>query len=89
MRTIHRQQRVQGRKGEVVDPEFHCQVLQFAVAVGHADRAHVVAFGQQQFDDLAAVPVEPRRAGAHLHAFPDGGNAGGQQFAVAGHLHQA
>ena len=49
-------------------PDRIAKVLQLAVAVGHADRADVVALGEQQLDDHPAVRLQPRRVGGDLHA---------------------
>ena len=43
--------------------------LQFAVAVRHADRANVVALGEQQFQDRAAMLLQPLGVGVDFHAF--------------------
>ena len=40
---------------DVIHAHARRQVLQFAMAVGHAHRANVVAFGEQQFDDHLAI----------------------------------
>jgi hypothetical protein len=38
------------RQAAVIHAHLHRHVLQLAVAIGHADGAHVVAFSEQQFD---------------------------------------
>jgi hypothetical protein len=43
--------------------------LQLAVAVHHADRAHVVAFGKEQFQDHLAIFDQPLAVGVDHHAF--------------------
>ena len=63
--------------------------LEFAMAVGHADRADVVALGEQQFQRHAAVFAQPFAVGLDVHAFGDFGRAGRQQFGDAGDFHQA
>ena len=63
--------------------------LQFAMAVGDADRADMVAFGEEQLEDGTAVLLEALGVRAHLHAFLHSGHAGRQQFVVALDLHQA
>ena len=82
------------RQAAVIHAYLHRQVLQLAVAVGHADGAHVVAFGEQQFDHRAPDLLQLWRLGAHLHAFAGSGDAGGQQtrFCMpigSAHFHQA
>ena len=59
------------RQLEVVDAELLGQVLQLAVVVGHADRADVVALGEQHLGDRPAVLGEPLRVGGDLHALVD------------------
>ena len=74
---------------DVVHADGDRQVLQLAVAVGHADRADVVALGEQQFDDHSAVFAEPLGIGADDHLLGDVCDAGGQQLVAAPHLDQA
>ena len=59
------------------------------MAVGDADRADVVALGEEQLEDGAAVLLEPLSIGADLHAFVDGGHAGGKELVAALDLNQA
>ena len=65
------------------------QVLQLAVAVGHADRADVVALGEQQLDDHPPILASRSESVGHLHALGDAGDAGRQQPARAADLDQA
>ena len=65
------------------------QRLQFAMAVGHADRADVVPLGEQQLQRHPAVLAQPFAVGLDVHAFGDLGGAGGQQLGNAGDFHQA
>ena len=70
-------------------PWLQAQRLQFAMAVGDADGADVVALGEQQFQGHAAVFAQPLAVGLDVHAFGDLGGAGRQQLGNAGHFHQA
>ncbi len=65
------------------------QRLQFAMAVGHAHGADVIAFGEQQFERHSPVFAQPFAVGLHVHALADFGGAGGQQFANARDFHEA
>lgn len=58
------------------------EVLEFAVTVGDAYRADVVAFCKQQFDDHAAVGAQAFGVGGNVHAFSNAGDAGGAQDAT-------
>ena len=46
-------------EAHVIHADARRQVLQLAVAVGDADRADVVALGEQQLDDHPAVVAQP------------------------------
>ena len=61
-------------------PSRDGQVLQLAVAVGHADRADVVALGEEQLDDHPPVFAQPLGVGLDLHALGDLRGAGRQQL---------
>ena len=63
--------------------------LQFAMAVGHAHGADVVALGEQQLQRHAPVFLQAFAVGLDVHAFADFGRAGGQQFGDARDLHEA
>jgi hypothetical protein len=56
--------------------------------VGHANRTDVVALGEEQLEDHAAVLVEPLGFGADFHALEDGCHAGGQQLVASLDLDQ-
>ena len=64
-------------------PETLRQRLQIAVAVRHADRADVIALGEEQFQDHAAVVGQPLGVGRDLHAFFHPGDAGGKQLVAS------
>ena len=59
------------------------------MAVGHADGAHVVALGEQQFQCHAAVFAQALGVRGNLHAFGDFQRAGRQQLRRAFHLDEA
>ena len=66
------------------------QVLQLAVAVGHADRADVVALGEEQLDDHPPILAQP--LACRCWTFMSSatcGDAGRQQPAAAADLDQA
>ena len=86
---IHGQRRKLVAEAYVIDAELRGQILQLAVAVHHADRADVVALGEQQFDDQLALRVQLRRVGVHHHAFFHLRQARSLQFLLALDLHQA
>ena len=59
------------------------------MAVGDADRADVVALGEQQLQDHLAIFLQAFAVGLDLHALADLGGAGGQQLPGSLHLDQA
>ena len=65
------------------------QGLQLAMAVGHADRADVIALGEEQLKDGLAMLLQALRRRGDFHSFFDGGDAGGQQLVAALDLDQA
>ena len=89
VRTIHLHLRVAIREVHVRDLQTLRQGLQFAVAVGDADRADVVALGEEQLQNRAPIAVQALRVGRDLHALGDAGHAGGQQLVGALDLDQA
>src|SRR5208337_2860205 len=67
----------------VIDAELYSKILQLAISVGNAHRAHMIALGQQQLDNQLAMRREARRVGAHNHAFFHRHEAGGLQILLA------
>ena len=65
------------------------QGLEFALAIGLADQAVVVAGAQQQFQDHLAGGVNPGRFGFDHHAGVGHGGAGRQQGPGTFHFHHA
>src|SRR5205823_1254040 len=65
------------------------QTLEIAVVIRHADRADVVALGEQQLHDHLAVLVQPLRVCRHRHAFLDARHAGWGEFRGAFDLDKA
>ena len=63
--------------------------LEFAIAVRHAHRTDMVAFGQQKLQQHLAVFGQAIRIGHHDHAFLDRRRAGGQQACDAADFDQA
>jgi Ca2+-binding RTX toxin-like protein len=63
--------------------------LKLAVAVRDADRADVVALGEEQFENVAAILLQTFGIGEDIHALEDGGDAGREQLVGAGDLDQA
>ena len=61
VRRVDRDPGVDQRQLEVVEADRLRQVLELAVVVRDADRAHVVPLEEQHLDDRAAVLLEPRR----------------------------
>ena len=53
--------RILRRETDMVHAELRRQILQLAIAIHHADRTNVVAFGKQQFDDEFALRPKRRR----------------------------
>ena len=68
MRVVH----VPFREAVFVADVVHAlrvgQRLQFAMAVGHADGADVIALGEQQLQRHAAVLAQPLAVGLDVHA---------------------
>ncbi len=89
VRGIHGQRGVAIGQADMGQALLLRKGLQFAVAVGDADRADVVALGEEQFENGAAMLFEPLGVGGDLHALVDGGHAGGQELVAALDLHQA
>ena len=81
------------RKVIIVAHVVHAQAvgqrLQFAMAVGHAHGADVIALGEQQFQRHAAVFSQALAVGLDVHALGDFRRAGGQQLGDAGDFHEA
>ncbi len=89
LREVHRQRGVAIGEAHAGDAERDGQRLKFAVAVGDAHRAEVIALGQQQLDDHAAVGRQPRRVDHHRKAFLHRRGAGGRQPPAAAHFDDA
>jgi hypothetical protein len=73
----------------VIHAELPGERLQFAVVVGHADGADVVALGKEQLERHPAVFAQALGVGVDLHALGDSGRAGRQELWHAGHLDKA
>jgi hypothetical protein len=65
------------------------QALEFAVAIGNADRTHVVSFGEQQFQNHSAILAEPFGVQRHFHILCHPGDARRLEPRRPFHLHQA
>jgi hypothetical protein len=63
--------------------------LEFAVAIGYANRADMIALGKEQFENGFAMFLEPIGCGRDLHAFFDGGHASGLELVAALDLNDA
>ncbi len=66
--------------------ESNSQILKFAMPVGNADRTDMIAFREQQLQDLPAILLYPLGVADHFHSFPGVGHAGGNQFRRARNL---
>jgi len=64
-------------------------VLQFAMAIGDANRAHVITLDQQQFGGDAAVAGQLRRSGRDRHSILHRRCACRKQAVDAGNFHHA
>lgn len=89
VRGIHFQLRIPIGKPNVSESLIDSHGLQFAMAVGHADCTDVVAFGEEQLQDRAAMLLEPLGAGGYFHPLFNLSDAGRQQLVVALNLNQA
>jgi hypothetical protein len=63
--------------------------LEFAMAVGDADGADVVALSEEKLKDVAAIFLKAFGVGLDIHAFEDSGDAGRKQLVGAGNLDHA
>ena len=70
-------------------PRLLRQHLQLAVAVRDADRADVIALGEEQFEDHPAVVLQALGVGRDLHAFFHARDASRQQLVLTLDLDQA
>jgi|GEM_PF-3474440 len=89
MRRVDADLWVEVRVTDVVDAQFLGQSLQLAIAVRDAHRADVVALGEKQLNDRAAVLCEALRLRHHFHILRDLDHAGGRQLGRALDLDQA
>ena len=89
MRSVHRQARIPVSEVYVGHLQGLRKVLQFAMPVGDADRAHMVALGKEQFQYLPPILAEPLTVQRHFHAFFHARDAGGKQLVDTLDLHQA
>jgi len=55
---------------DVSHPQVHCQLLEFAVPVGDANRTDMVPFREDQFKDLSAIILHSRGVRDYLHVLP-------------------
>src|ERR1019366_143280 len=83
VRGIHREARVSIGEVHVGHAQGQRHGLQVAVAVGDADAAHVVAFGEHQFQNAAAELRQALRIDGDFHALRHARDAGRQQFVDA------
>jgi len=65
------------------------QILEFAMAIGNAHGAHVVAFCKEQFHDHLAIITELLRVCAHFHSLCYFGGASRNEPRAAYDLYQA
>ena len=89
MRDIHRQAREVVGHVDMREPQRLRQGLQFAMAVGDADGADMVALDEQQLERHQPVVGEVVGVGGDRHSALRGCRAGRQQAADAGDLDQA
>src|SRR5450759_1631225 len=96
--VIHAEQRVgvvhaPFRKGVFVTDMIHAlavgERLEFAMAVGHAHGADVIPFGEQQFENHAAIFAKAFAVGLDIHAFGDFRSAGGKKLRHTRNLNEA
>jgi hypothetical protein len=59
------------------------------MAVGNADSAHVISFGEEEFQYHAPISHKTLGVRADVHALSDLGGTGGQQFGDTRNLDQA
>src|SRR4030095_5201052 len=89
VRTIHFRLGIAVRVVYVRDLQTLRKALQFAVPVGNAHRADVVALREQQFQNVPTVAIQPLGSGDHFHALFHARYAGGQKPVGALDLDQA
>ena len=63
--------------------------LQFAMSIGDAYRANMIAFGEQHLEDHFAVPAQAVRLSMDDHAIGDARGAGRDGPRTAGHVDDA
>ena len=73
----------------VIHAHLHGKVLEFAVAIGDTDRAHMVALREQQFHHRSPDLLKLWCLGPDSHSLLHRGDAGGQQFVGAFQFHEA
>ena len=69
-------------EGHVIHPEFRREVLELTVPVGNAERADVVPFSEQKFEDRPAEGGQPVGVGDHVEALLGRGGTRGDEFPV-------
>jgi biotin carboxyl carrier protein len=77
------------RESHMIHPLLHSQGLQFAMAVGNANRADVVPFGKEQLQDHLPIILQPGRVGLNRHPLGDLQSAGGLKLVAPVNLNQA
>src|ERR1035437_1287964 len=96
--VIHAEQRVRVvhapfREGVFVADMIHAlaagERLEFAMTVGHAHGADVIPFGEQQFQNQAAIFAKALAVGLDIHAFGDFRSAGGKKLRHTRNLYEA
>jgi hypothetical protein len=83
IRGVHLEIGIAVRQAYVRQALLLGQRLQFAMAVGDADRADVVALGEEQLENRVPVLSQALGVGAYLHALLYGGDAGRHQLVAA------
>ena len=86
MRSVNRGLRVEIFKSHVGHPELLRETLQITVAIGDANRADVIPFRKEQFQDHEAIFAQTLGVGLHLHPLRNHRDAGGQKLGGAGNF---
>ena len=89
VRQVHRQLWIAIRQAYMRQSLRLRDRLQLAISIGHAHRAYMISFREQQFQNGAAIMQQPVRFGRDLHAFFHLQHTGRKQFRRTFNLHQA
>ena len=83
MRGIHFVRLIQVFIPDMGHSEGGCEVLQFTVAVHHADRADMVSFREDKLQYFPTIVPDSFGIGDDLHLLRHKGNAGGKELGAA------